>query len=174
MPGGETEKDISAWTVDSLKEHMEAKLELIQQHFEARIDNYEKRLLERQAAQQEAISQVRSETARALADADKAISKSENQMEKRFDAVNEFRGQLNDQVKTFLTRETYEVAHEALDGKVDIIQNLITGIIAEKRGGQEQVTERRQDNSSKIGMIVAVATVINVMFVLVANGVFKT
>lgn len=142
--GGETEAQVSPWTVDSLKEHLDDK-----------IDDLAARLLERAEAQ------------------DKAIQKSEAAAEKRFESVNEFRGQLADQVKTFMTRETYEVGHAALESKVDLVKDIVTGIIAEKRGGQEQVIERRQDNSARIGLIVAVATVINVLFVLVANGVFR-
>lgn len=134
--GGETEAQVSPWTVDSLKEH-----------FESRLDSLEKRLQERADAQ------------------DRAITKSETQMEKRFDAVNEFRGQLNDQVKTFLTRETYEVAHEALDGKVDIIQNLITGIVAERRGGTDRV-------NGIYAFAGFVSVVLLIGTVLVANGVF--
>lgn len=142
--GGETEAQVSPWTVDSLKEHIDDK-----------IDDLAARLLERAEAQ------------------DKAIQKSEAAAEKRFESVNEFRGQLADQVKTFMTRETYEVGHAALESKVDLVKDIVTGIIAEKRGGQEQIIERRQDNSAKVGLIVAVATVINVLFVLVANGVFR-
>lgn len=100
---------MSPWTVDSLKEH-----------FEQRISDLEGRLSERAEAQ------------------DKAISKSEKQMEDRLASVNEFRGQLNDQVKTFVTRETYEVARAATEAKVGVVENLITGIIAEKRGSREQ------------------------------------
>ena len=40
----------------------------------------------------------------ALAAAEKAVSKAEIAAEKRFDAVNEFRGQLKDQAATFVTR----------------------------------------------------------------------
>lgn len=40
----------------------------------------------------------------ALAAAEKAVAKAEIAAEKRFDAVNEFRGQLKDQAATFVTR----------------------------------------------------------------------
>lgn len=50
----------------------------------------------------------------ALDAADKAVSKSEASMEKRFDAVNEFRGQLADQARTFMPRtEAIQLADQA-------------------------------------------------------------
>lgn len=135
--GGETEQQISSWTVDSLK-----------QHLEQRINALETRLQERADAQ------------------DKAISKAESQMEKRLDALNELRGVVSDQASKFLTKETYEVAHEALDGKVDIVQNLITGIVAEKRGSTDRV-----NGIYALAGFVSVLLVIGT--VLAANGVFK-
>lgn len=132
--GGETEAQVSSWTVDSLKEHLEQ-----------RIDDLAARLLERQEAQ------------------DKAILKSEVQMEKRFDSVNEFRGQLADQVKTFMTRETYEVGHAALESKVSLVENMITGIVAEKRGSNNLVN----------GIYAFVGFAFIVGTVLAANGIFN-
>jgi membrane-bound ClpP family serine protease len=39
-------------------------------------------------------------------------------MEKRFDSVNEFRGQLADQASTFVTKVEYYTAHKSLEDKV--------------------------------------------------------
>lgn len=139
--GGETEASVSPWTVDSLKEHFEALLAAS----EKRGDALEKRLEERAEAQ------------------DRAISKAEKQMEKRLDALNELRGVVSDQASKFLTKETYAAAHEALDGKVDIIQNLITGIIAEKRGSNNLVN----------GIYAFVGFAFIIGTVLAANGLFR-
>lgn len=50
----------------------------------------------------------------ALHAAETAVTKSEAAANKRFDSVNEFRAQLDDQAKTFLPRQEYTVQHEAL------------------------------------------------------------
>jgi hypothetical protein len=76
---GETEKNISGWTVDTLKEHFEARLNAQRTAMEA-----------------------------AFAASEKAILKAEAAAERRFESVNEFRGQLTDQTRTFLPRETFE------------------------------------------------------------------
>jgi hypothetical protein len=54
----------------------------------------------------------------ALLAAEKAVNKAEAASERRFEAVNEFRGQLADQAKTFLPRAEYTVQHQALDEKL--------------------------------------------------------
>jgi hypothetical protein len=153
--GGETEAQVSPWTVDSLKTFLLDKMEARDKHLD-----------ERKEAQERAVAD-------ALAEKDKRDSERAASMEKRLDGMNEFRQTLSDQSKTFLTRDSYDLAHGALESRVGTIENLITGLAAKEQGAKEQVTEKRQDNSSKIGLIVAVATVINVLFVLVANGVFR-
>lgn len=143
------------WTIDSLKEH-----------FEQRIADLEARLLERKAAHEESIAQVRLETDRALRDADKAVTKSEDAASKRFDAVNAFRGQLSDQVKTFLTRDTYDAFHTALTVRVDAAEKQIVALLAEKRGGKDTVTAV-YSFAGFVSVLLVIGTI------LAANGVFK-
>jgi hypothetical protein len=57
----------------------------------------------------------------ALASAKDAVSKAETATEKRFDSVNEFRAQLNDQTVNLLTRREYEDAHANLLDKIQAL-----------------------------------------------------
>lgn len=82
---GETEKQVSGWTVDTLKEYVEQRF----------------------------ISQ------------EKAVGIANEASEKRFDAVNEFRGQLGDQVRTFLPRAEYDARHETLENRVSELTDRI-------------------------------------------------
>lgn len=59
--------------------------------------------------------------AAALAAAKEAFGKAESASDKRFDSVNEFRGQLKDQAATFITRDEYTVQLKALAEKIDVI-----------------------------------------------------
>jgi hypothetical protein len=77
---------MTAWNVDSLKEHLIALM-----------GEAEKRNGQRFAAQEEAV-------AAALQAAKEAVNKAEAAAEKRFDSVNEFRAQLTDQANTFIPR----------------------------------------------------------------------
>ena len=47
------------------------------------------------------------------------MDKAQASTEKRFESVNEFRAQLNDQAATFLPRSEYQVQHGAIVDKVD-------------------------------------------------------
>jgi len=61
----------------------------------------------------------------ALSAAERAVIKAELASEKRFDAVNEFRGTLTDQNATFLPRPEFDRAILALYDKVDMNTKLI-------------------------------------------------
>lgn len=86
---GETEKQVSGWTVDTLKEFIEQ-----------RITDQDKAV---QAA---------------LIAAKEAVIKAETATEKRFESVNEFRAQLADQSNTLMPRQEYSVQHRALEDRV--------------------------------------------------------
>lgn len=101
---GETGASESGWTVDTLKV-------LIEQHF----TDLEGRLLERQRAQEIAL-----ETS--LTAAQTAVDKAEVAASKRFDSTNEFRGQLADQAKMFVTKDEYVASHRGIDAKIADLQ----------------------------------------------------
>jgi hypothetical protein len=66
----------------------------------------------------------------AFASSEKAIDKANTASEKRFEAMNEFRGQLSDQQSTFMTRNEYMAQHQALMQKVQDVtdrMNIMSG-----------------------------------------------
>lgn len=69
----------------------------------------------------EHLAQVRSETHAALEAADKAIAKAEAATEKRFEGVNEFRGQLADQARTFIPRAESISRHERTAEQIEAL-----------------------------------------------------
>lgn len=81
---------MTQWTVDTLKQHYDSLREA------------DKDAL---AAALQAVKEDNEKTAVAF--------------EKRFDSVNEFRGQLSDQANTFLPRPEYDANHKALEDKID-------------------------------------------------------
>lgn len=83
---GETEKHVSGWSVDTLKEY------------------FEQRFTDQDKAVQAALLATK-----------EAITKAETAAEKRFDGVNEFRRTLSDQTATFIPRQEYTVQHESLE-----------------------------------------------------------
>lgn len=89
---GETEQNISGWTVDTLKEYTE------------------QRFTDQDKAVQAALQAAK-----------EAVIKAETATEKRFEATNEFRGQLADQTATLLPRSEYDSNHKALEDKIDAL-----------------------------------------------------
>lgn len=96
MTAGETGKDTSGWTVDTLAVFMQRQ-----------IDDMWRALDERSTQQGTAVRD-------ALQAAEKAVTKAEVAAERRFEAVNEFRGQLSDQAQTFMPRSEADVRFGAL------------------------------------------------------------
>ena len=55
---------------------------------------------------------------------EKALDKTEKQLLIRLETMNEFRGQLSDQSKTFLTQIVYEANHKLLETKIEALQKI--------------------------------------------------
>jgi hypothetical protein len=61
----------------------------------------------------------------ALLAAKEAVAKAENAASKRFEAANEFRGQLSDQAATFMPRGEAEARWAALAEKIDVLKEIV-------------------------------------------------
>lgn len=111
---GETEDQPSAWTIDSLFQHVRAIFAEHDLRYEQRFQSQEANLSTAMIAQEKAVQA-------ALASSEKAVSKAEVAAEKRFDAVNEFRGQLADQARDFMPRKEAELLVTALADKIEAL-----------------------------------------------------
>jgi hypothetical protein len=89
---------------DVLKTDLEA--------FKKLMEERDRRITERFQAMDE-------KTGLALTSSKEAVAKAETATEKRFDAVNEFRGQLKDQASTLLPRAEAEAKFKAYDDKFE-------------------------------------------------------
>jgi hypothetical protein len=90
----------SAWTVETSQQHL---LDIIAGN--------DKRYEQQFADEKEAVNA-------ALLSAQQAVTKAEMAAEKRFESVNEFRGQMNDQSKTFMPRGEADGAIKSLNERV--------------------------------------------------------
>lgn len=109
---GETEANVSGWTVDTLHSHVAQRFSDYEAFFGQRIDDTDRMLARRMDDADKAIQA-------ALTSAEKAKDKANDAIEKRFDGVNEFRRALSDQTSTFIPRAEYDTAHKALVDRVD-------------------------------------------------------
>jgi len=154
---GETEQQVSGWTVDTLRSHLLAKF-----------DEKDLRDEQRFQAQQDAIQQ-------ALDAAEKAVAKAETATEKRFDSVNEFREQLSDQAVTFMPRKEAQVLIDSQNEKLAVIEARMNhlGISIERINAQQlgAVTERHEGRERSVSVQALIGTVIGVvLFVLTVAG----
>lgn len=83
-------------------------------------------------------------TMQTLHAADVAVAKAERATEQRLESMNNFRGQLNDMIRTLLPRQEYDVNHKALEDRVDEINKRIEvnsarlDVLTGKAGGLAQ------------------------------------
>lgn len=100
---GETEEQVSGWTVDTLRQHVQDMMREADRRYEQRFE-----------AQEKAVEA-------ALANAKEANGKSERSDEKRFEAVNEFRDQQRDLIGTFMPRsEAEQIFQQLREAQSDI------------------------------------------------------
>lgn len=146
MPG-ETERPPATRSPDevSLRDYLEGRIDAVDHAIRRELDLVRSMLQERYETQSKAVDaalaaaekaldvraanlqtefhehliQYRHEVTLAFESSDRAISKAEAATERRFESVNEFRAQLNQQAGAFLTRAEYDAAHLALAAKVD-------------------------------------------------------
>ena len=93
---GETERDVSGWTVDTLHVHIDTQFRDLVRHLDERFES----------------QQAMVKTALDASD-------------KRFESVNEFRAMVNDQQRQFVLRAEYATAHKSLEDKVDALQSRV-------------------------------------------------
>lgn len=124
---GETEEKPSGWTVDTL--HALVRLWMSEKdrrdedlrHEKDRRD--EQRFEAQQLALRDALIAQEKAVNAALQAAQQAVTKAEIAAEKRFDNVNEFRGQLADQAANLMPRNEATVLFKSLDERVNKLES---------------------------------------------------
>jgi hypothetical protein len=97
---------------------------------EARLNAQRELMDERDRRYDERFKATDERTNLALVSSEKAVAKAEIATEKRFDAVNEFRGQLKDQAATLMPRAEVDTRFNALAEKIESIK---TGSVVQSR-----------------------------------------
>lgn len=132
--GGETADQPSGWTIDTLAAHVSSMFREADRRYEQRFVAQEKAVADALAAQDKAVQT-------ALMAAKEAVGKAEAATEKRFDAVNEFRAQLNDQAGRLMTRDESLSRHNRTAEQIAELQARIDS--------DNRVARERCDNDVK-------------------------
>lgn len=127
---GETEQNVSGWTVDTIKAYLERRIDEKDIRDLQRFEQQQLALREALIAQEKAVNA-------ALAAAQQAVNKAEIAAEKRFDATNEFRAQLADQAATLISRREVETIIGAINDKVADLQDRLNRGEGNVAGGNQ-------------------------------------
>lgn len=171
---GETEKDVSGWTTDTLRTAMLSEFHairasiadlrtLLDERYETQSTATAAAFAAQQVAMRTALEAAEKAVAVAMTSAEKAVAKAETAADKRFEATNEFRGQLNDMVTTLLPRAEADVRFAALAEKLDRLSSHQDKTMGRDQGAAEQVITRRLDTGQLVTialLLVAVAGVV--------------
>jgi hypothetical protein len=142
---GETKSSISAWNVDTLKEHLESRLAALAYVGDERDRRYEDRF-----------KAMDEKTGLALTSSKEAVAKAETATEKRFDAVNEFRGTLSDQAANLMPRGEAGARFDALEEKFAALKDEVTRAAGQGLGGRAMKDDQRAN-------LAAIATIIGIL-----------
>lgn len=160
---GETAKEESGWTTDTLKEYTDRRLEDVERSIEVALNAHDNLVNTQIDAMNNTINKDRDSYKQRFEASQTAIDKSEQASEKRFESVNEFRKTLSDQTNSFLPRVEYHAHHSALVDRVTEMNDRIN-----RSEGQ---TSGSQITTSKFyGAIAAVVGILTII-VLLANGI---
>jgi hypothetical protein len=150
--------DESGWTIDTLK-----------YLFQTQMNDLKKSLEDRYSAQNKAVEAAflaqQTATQAALNAAEKAVNKAETAAEKRFEATNEFRAQLNDQAKLFITRTE---ALSAIERNTERISELADRL-NRSQGQAEGKTSLNTEKRLSVGMWVGIFGVLVGIISLIAT-----
>jgi len=132
--GGETGEVESGWTVDTLRLHAQAQVNdlrasterqildmraMLNERYETQTRAVDAAFIAQSTAMATALTAAERAVATALLSAEKAVAKAEAAADKRFESVNEFRGQLADQAASMITRAEAESRFAAIIDKFD-------------------------------------------------------
>jgi hypothetical protein len=159
---GETEQQVSGWTVDTLKEYMQAQIDdmriMLQERYETQTKAIDAAFIAQQTAMQTALTAAERAVQTASTAAEKAVLKAESATEKRFEAVNEFRAQLADQQGTFMSRELAQTQFTYMQDRIATEDQLVNGLrdrITRLESLKTGASESHQGTQWAIGVVIA-------------------
>jgi 4-alpha-glucanotransferase len=129
---------MSDWTVDTLKEHIEALLKERDRHLDERARGQKEAVDAALVAAEKAVNA-------ALAAAEKAVATARTSQERVNEKQNEFRQALIDQQATFQPRESYEQSQKEVSRRLEQVEarSLTAGGVTTGRDRASEITAGR-------------------------------
>lgn len=150
--------------LDDLERHISIQIDDLEKHLEGVIALNDKRYAETSAAQLAAVNAAlaaqQSAVNAALVAADRAVLKAETASEKRFDAVNEFRGTLSDQQRTLMPRPETEILFAGVKRQIDDLAGQMADLAKQVSGIAIQSTSEKTGKADSWKDITIVLSVV--------------
>lgn len=159
LMSGETEADVSGWTVDTLHTHTIRVLSELDLRYQQRFDAQQEALAAALLAAEKAVGT-------ALTAAEKAVIKAETAADKRFEAVNEFRAQLADQAATFMPRLESDARFAAVEEKISGIAKAIDRADGRTTGKSDGITQAQAIIGSVVGILFFLVSLVGAILAL--------
>lgn len=178
---GETEKDVSGWTVDTSRTDLIGQIEaqaaatrsqfaslitLLDERYQTQTKAVDAAFIAQQTAMRTALEAAEKAVQTALLSAKEAVVKAEVAADKRFESTNEFRGQLNDMVATLMNRNEADAKFNALSDRITKIESKTDIESGRHTGAAEQVVTRRLDTGQMIAIIGVIGVIAGVVLTL--------
>jgi cell pole-organizing protein PopZ len=161
--------DSTGWTIEVLREHFQRQLDdlrvLLDERYATQTKALDAAFASQQIATQTAIQSQERAVQTAMDASDKAVAKAEVAAEKRFEALNEFRGAVQDIVAQQMPRGEAETRFAALTEKIDELKTASAQRDGQGSGRQAATTERRLDAGSALQAIAVLLTVVGLLIV---------
>jgi hypothetical protein len=140
----------------SLRE-LTAELDGVRELFLAEVRSISTVMDERDIRYEQRFKAMDEKTSLALTASEKAVSKAETATEKRFDAVNEFRGTLSDQARLLIPREEVNARFISYDQKVEALKEQISKDISSLKESRSEGAGRTATWAVVFGLAIVVA-----------------
>lgn len=178
---GETQQQESGWTVDTLRASIEQQFDAIYKLMDERKATTDEAgrvaLAAQQTAMQTALEAAEKAVIVALLSAKEAVNKAEIAADKRFDNMNEFRQQLNDQASSFMPRTEADIRINAVantlaehvvraDENFTEIRTALSRLTATREGQATQRADTSRNVTIAVSVLVLLVMVASVLYAL--------
>jgi hypothetical protein len=136
---------VDGWTIDTLRAHLAGQIVDLRTMLDERYATQTKSLDAAFVAHQAAVRT-------ALDSAEKAVTKAEAAAEKRFESVNEFRGQLADQAGHFINRAETEVRLQAIMDKVNTVEGIVVRAVTQDQYAAAHEALRQSVDTERLSL----------------------
>lgn len=136
----------------------------------SKIDALTRIIDERDRRYEDRFTAMDEKTGLALTSSEKAVTKAETATEKRFDAVNEFRGSLKDQADTMIPRSEANSKFKGVDDKIEEVKKDISVLRESRSKGSGKEEEHILFQGRKDWGIGIAVTIVAILFSVVLGA----